>query len=326
MLQAFPRGILGAQDQEDSSCQVQVDNTTKTVKVVTSHDPNAIYGPPGVGAQRFISTTTPLLYDVTFENVVSATAPAQTVVITDWLDPTRMDLSTFSLGTIVFGSKVVSPPAGHHEFSTRVDLRPQNNLIVQVDAQLNLTTGVASWAFTSIDPATQAAPEDPLVGFLPPNTTPPQGQGSVFFTVMPSVGLSQGTPITNQAHIVFDINPAISTDVWTNTVDAASPTSTVSALPTYSLPAFAVSWSGNDSGGSGIAAYDVYTADNGGPFTLWQTGVTGTRAILSGIVGHTYAFYSVATDNVGNLQATPAGAQASTTTRAFIYLPLVLRQ
>ena len=33
----------------------------------------------------------------------------------------------------------------------------------------------------------------------------------------------------------------------------------------------------------------------------------------TGQQGHTYAFYSVATDNVGNVQATPSAAQATTT-------------
>jgi len=35
--------------------------------------------------------------------------------------------------------------------------------------------------------------------------------------------------------------------------------------------------------------------------------------IFSGAVGHTYAFYSVATDNVGNAEGTPSSAEATTT-------------
>src|SRR5262249_6189285 len=38
-----------------------------------------------------------------------------------------------------------------------------------------------------------------------------------------------------------------------------------------------------------------------------------TSAPFTGVNGHTYSFYSVAFDNVGNLQPTPALAQASTT-------------
>ena len=51
---------------------------------------------------------------------------------------------------------------------------------------------------------------------------------------------------------------------------------------------------------------------NGGPFTAWLTGTTQTSAIFTGQVGDTYGFYSVATDNVGNVQPTPAAAQATT--------------
>jgi hypothetical protein len=65
--------------------------------------------------------------------------------------------------------------------------------------------------------------------------------------------------------------------------------------------------------GSGIAFYDIYVSDDKGPFTLWQPAAITTSATFAGQNGHTYAFYSVATDNVGNVQATPTAAQASTT-------------
>jgi hypothetical protein len=74
-----------------------------------------------------------------------------------------------------------------------------------------------------------------------------------------------------------------------------------------------VSWSGqDDTGGSGIASYDIYVSDKGGPFTLWQSETTGTSAAFTGVLGHTYGFYSVATDNVGNVQPVPSSAQATT--------------
>ena len=69
----------------------------------------------------------------------------------------------------------------------------------------------------------------------------------------------------------------------------------------------------DDPGGSGIASYDIYVSDDGGPFTPFLIGTTQTSATFTGVVGHTYGFYSVATDNVGNVQPTPASAQATTT-------------
>ena len=75
-----------------------------------------------------------------------------------------------------------------------------------------------------------------------------------------------------------------------------------------------MSWSGSDdAGGSGIATYDVFVSTDGGPFTPFLTGTTATSATFTGAPGHTYGFYSVATDNVGNRQATPTAAQATLT-------------
>jgi hypothetical protein len=96
-------------------------------------------------------------------------------------------------------------------------------------------------------------------------------------------------------------------------VDAVPPTSSVQALPAVLVSqSFTVTWSGSDNvGGSGLASYDVYVSVDGGAFTRWQSGTTQTSATYTGTLGHTYGFYSVATDKVGNRQATPTTAQAS---------------
>ena len=102
----------------------------------------------------------------------------------------------------------------------------------------------------------------------------------------------------------------------TTLVDATPPTSTVTALPAYETSTtFTVGWSGTDGqNGSGVAGYSIYESDNGGPFTLWQSATAQqTSATFSGQDGDTYGFYSVATDNAGNVEATPTAAQATTT-------------
>ena len=74
-----------------------------------------------------------------------------------------------------------------------------------------------------------------------------------------------------------------------------------------------MTWSGEDDpDGSGLAGYDIYVSDNGGPFTAFLTGTTQTSATFTGQVGHTYAFYSVATDNVGHVEDFSATAEVST--------------
>jgi hypothetical protein len=97
-------------------------------------------------------------------------------------------------------------------------------------------------------------------------------------------------------------------------LDVTPPTSSVSALPaTESSPSFTVSWTGGDPHGPGIASYDIYVSVNGGAFQPWLTGTTKTSATYSGQAGHSYGFYSIATDTQGVRQPTPTAAQASTT-------------
>lgn len=99
------------------------------------------------------------------------------------------------------------------------------------------------------------------------------------------------------------------------TIDTKAPTSQVSPLPAVTgSTTITVHWSGTDTaGGSGVATYDVFVSDNGGDFTPIVEGTSDTSVNFQGDAGHTYRFYSVATDLAGNVQATPASPQASTT-------------
>ncbi len=101
----------------------------------------------------------------------------------------------------------------------------------------------------------------------------------------------------------------------TTTVDATEPTSAVTGLPPFTKPSFTVSWTGQDDpDGPGITSYSIYVSDNGGAFTAWLAATTNTSATYQGASGHTYSFYSVATDKLGKVQATPTSAQANTKT------------
>src|SRR5262249_28735995 len=66
-------------------------------------------------------------------------------------------------------------------------------------------------------------------------------------------------------------------------------------------------------GASSIASFDVFVSDNSGPFTIFRQGTALTSAQFTGAAGHTYGFFSVATDNLRNRQPTPTAAQAPTT-------------
>ena len=60
------------------------------------------------------------------------------------------------------------------------------------------------------------------------------------------------------------------------------------------------------------ASYDIYVSNDAGPFSLWLSQTTETSAIYSGQSGHAYAFYSVATDSVGNEEDAPIVADTFT--------------
>jgi hypothetical protein len=302
-------------------CPISVnDMGCRPYPIIQSADPNDKAGPPGGGTANFLPGVQPLTYTITFENQATATAPAQKVVVTDQLDAANLDFSTFALGPISFGNQQVIPSMAQQQLTGGADLRPMQNVQVKIQAGLNPSTGMATWTFSSIDPDTGQLTTDPLTGFLPPDVTPPQGLGTIVFTVMPKAGTTTSTTTCNQASIVFDLNPALSTPTWCNSFDVTPPVSQVTALPaTESTPSFLVQWSGTDAG-SGISHFNIFVSDNGGPFTAFQTNATGTSATFSGQVGHTYGFYSIATDLVGNVEGAKSAAEASTTVTSLTML------
>ena len=285
------------------------------IDIRASRDPNEKVGAKGVLPQHFINGLDPLRYTIHFENQASATLPAQDVVITDQLDASTLDLASFELGPVHFGTDVVAtPPPGLSSWTTDIDLRPANNLVVRVIAGLDQGTGVVTWRFISLDPATMQPTEDPEAGFLPPNKTAPEGDGGVMFTINPKPDLADGTEIRNKARIVFDANPFIDTPEWLNTIDRSPPASAVAALASsQSAARFEVQWSGSDAA-SGVAFYTIYVSENGGEYVSFLANTTATSAFFDGRAGSTYSFYSVAQDGAGYHEAAPPAPDASTIT------------
>jgi len=281
-------------------------------------DPNALVGPAGVGVQRWMSGAQALAYTIMFSNDSTATAPAQQVVVTEPLGPNANTSSLRLLGiTIPNGTSApaiqvpippgaFNPTIGLNNFTTNVDLRPTQSLVVAVNASLNPSPQTLTWTFASIDPTTGLPPTSPLVGFLAPGTG-----ASVAFSVSPAAALATGAQVSEQAAVVFNANSPMNTKVWTNTLDSTPPVSQVKALPPHSCLDFKVSWSGTDTG-SGIQDYTVYVSDTGGPFTAWQINSPATSATYQGEDGHSYGFYSIARDRVGNLELSNSAAEATT--------------
>ncbi|HOC38234.1 MAG TPA: dockerin type I domain-containing protein [Thermodesulfobacteriota bacterium] len=296
-----------------------------SVSVAQSIDPNAITGPEGFGDARWVNATTPFTYTIFFENKAEATAPAQTVVVTDTLDTEMFDLDTFQFGEVTTVDRNLPSNALPSKYYIGyIDLRPDQKMVVKVEAHLD-EQGVVIWTFSSLDPSTcdqdncyescghpqcmlPLDPADPA-GFLPPGA-----EGSVSFTVMAWPALADGTVIHNSAMIIFDANDPIDTNIWTNTIDTTPPESLVASLPeTIRSRQIPITWSGTDTG-SGIATFDVLVSENGGPFQPWISNTVVTTATFTdGAFGSTYDFLCTAADKVGNSQNVP-GALAVTTT------------
>jgi hypothetical protein len=102
-------------------------------------------------------------------------------------------------------------------------------------------------------------------------------------------------------------------------MDTTPPTSSVNALPaTTTSTGVLVSVSGTDPSGangstpSGIATFTLFVSKDGGAFTPFATVTPADpSALFTGQVSNTYGFYSIATDNAGNVQPTPTASQAT---------------
>ena len=275
-------------------------------------DPNDKAGPLGWNAPNWVQGSQSLSYSVYALNEPGAGAAAQQVAITDVIDP-GLDPSTLTLNGIVIETLFVplpptfDPRIGQYQTGTMIDYRPAESLVVYVTVTFNPDTNTLSWQFSSIDPTTGLPPTNQLIGVLPPGV-----QGSVLYSATPKQSSGTGTQISNLAGVSFNGGTPLNTPTWTNTLDNTAPTSQVSALPGTELCTnFTVQWSGNDIG-SGIQDFTIYASDNGGAFTAWQTNTTSTSAVFDGQVGHSYGFYSIARDLVGNVEPGKTSAEATT--------------
>ncbi|MEO6036575.1 MAG: putative Ig domain-containing protein, partial [Verrucomicrobiota bacterium] len=144
---------------------------------------------------------------------------------------------------------------------------------------------------------------------------------NVWTTDRTFIGLSK-RPIRENILHLLDYN---STGSYTLTyepgllsiMDIDPPISSVTNLPSASQPYFQVRWSGRDDGPlgqavSGIAFYDIFVSENGGPFVPWLQQTHLVSATYVGALGSHYAFYSVATDANGNRESAPGIADAET--------------
>ena len=279
-------------------------SATLGVECVSSKDPNEKIGPEGITNMRYIKATDPAAFTVFFENVDSATAPAQTVNITDHLDPAKWDLSTFSFLPITIADTTIGVPANVPRFEKVVDLSAMNGVLVRISAELNELTGDIYWTFESLDPVTKKPVTDPLAGFLPPNVNHPEGQADVGYRVEPNADLPSGTPLGGDAVIVFDNNEPIRTNAWINHIENTPPRSHMTPATIEVEREYMLTWTGTDEH-SGIKSYDLYYAVNDGPFQKLLS-TRDTSYLFEGAPCNTYRFFTLARDSANNREANKA--------------------
>ncbi|MCP4583757.1 MAG: hypothetical protein GY839_19270, partial [candidate division Zixibacteria bacterium] len=198
------------------------------------------------------------------------------IVVTDTLDE-DIDLSTLVLG-----------PVSHSLVcSTHIDY----------------AKAVLTWTFTSIA--------------LPDNNTPPEGEGFVCYGARTYQPILNETEITNRAAVKFDSDPwelCPEYEPLLRTIDKQAPVSEVNSLPSLVIgDTVTVSWTRSDYTGSGIDKVEIYVSEDSGPYSLWYTAASWeTSEQFQGDFDKCYEFYSVATDNVGNIEGVPGSADAST--------------
>ena len=265
--------IQRARDLERLFTEVQ---NVQPRPVRTSWDPNEKRGSQGIAG--YLAPDQSIVYEILFENLATATAGAEEVLIEDIL-PEALDPSTLEFFEVQVGDKRVGLPQGTNALNTQIDLRPGRPVVVRVVSDYDASTRKLSVRFSGIDPNTNDYYQE---GFLPPNTNPPQGEGAVRFRIRPRNDAESGTVIANRATITFDphlgANPPIVTNTHTLTLDKQPPSIVLETPSSTTLPTTKATlrWNATDDA-SGVAEVEIWAQEGTNARRVGQTNATGER-------------------------------------------------
>jgi hypothetical protein len=246
------------------------------LQVRTSWDPNEKRGSQGIAG--YIAPDQSIVYEILFENLATATAGAEEVLIEDIL-PEALDPSTLEFFEVQVGDKRVGLPQGTNTLNTQIDLRPERPVVVRVVSDYDANTRKLSVRFSGIDPNTNDYYQE---GFLPPNTNPPQGEGAVRFRIRPRSDAESGTVIANRASIIFDphlgANPPIVTNTHMLTLDKQPPSIALETPGNTTLPTTKATlrWNAIDDA-SGVAEVEIWAQEGTNARRIGQTNAAGER-------------------------------------------------
>lgn len=307
-LTAFSVGVdvgncINAFTEEIPNCPPEKNTGGGSSEPVNSMDPNDIYGYTAESGSHAVKDgLKDVYYRIEFENDTAfATAAAHDIYVTDTLDVTKFDLSTFAPTRVKIGNKSAELK-GDKNFVTTIDMRPEINAIAQVEGTLDEQKGIARWHISSLDPMTMEPTNDVMQGVLPVNYNG-NGMGELSYDISLKPNLAHGTEINNRAGIVFDQNDVIMTPIWTNTIDRIAPESRMTGATILNDSTISVKMEVSDDG-SGPWRYDVY-AQYGANAPWWKVAENipvDSAAVLKVYDNIDYGFYIVATDEAGNVE------------------------
>lgn len=292
----------------DDPCLMPVQHTCNQFN---PGDPNDIIGYMAQSGSKYMTEgTTDVYFTIEFENNPEiANASAHTIVVTDTLDATRFDLSTFAAKRIKIGNKEMTL-VGEKNFSKRtMDLRPEINVIAQVSLSFNEQKGIAQWLIESLDPMSMEPTMDAMQGVLPVNANG-NGQGELAFDISLKPGLKEGESVSNRAGIVFDQEEIIMTPTWTNIVDGTLPESRVTDVEMLTDTTAIINIEVADEM-SKPWQYDLYVQEDGDGTWIRRAVNVPVDSVLQVTVadGISYGFYVVATDSAGNVEVKDAARE-----------------
>jgi hypothetical protein len=290
--------IDAIRNQLNNCSEKKISKTNKYVQSRNSFDPNSISGPAGFNAQHYISyDKKTLTYYISFENLKTATLPAQIVLVADTLDRNVFDYKTLKLQS--FGIERGSYDIPNESNSFINDIIIDENLSVRLNIKLDTISGILKATFKTIDRVTGLITKDPLAGFLPPNIHNPEGCGYFVYSIDLKNNLTHGTVIKNKASITFDNNTPIETNTWSNKIDTVRPISKITNISKINDTTANIICNGIDLD-SGVESYRLFVSENGSEY-VWFGNISDTTNFV-GKVGSIYSIYVLAVDSVGNIE------------------------
>ena len=248
-------------------------------------------GPTGYGPSNFVPVDTHLPYTISFENPADANEHVKRIRIQQELDA-DLDVRSFLLGDIFLGDIQVHLPDYRASFSGDFDFVEEKGFVLRVTAGVDVTTGIALWTFTALDPQTGLIVSDPDKGLLAPNIDGSRA-GRVSYTIKPwpayteDVTLTTGSEISASARVTYDGGTPLDTATHMSTLDATAPVTTyqvqnlgvgATGRTTYRITYLAE----DDDQGAGIKDYSVYVSLDGGSWQTLKRRTTENRLYLRG--------------------------------------------